>query len=91
MLFALTLAALVKLLIASESPRLCAGLYTAFVSAIVVLGILAGSTTIGEAALSVLLAFAISFSYFWVLNRLELMSGLWWIVLLGGAAAAFFL
>lgn len=89
--FALVLAVLVTLLIETEKPRLCAGLYTALVLVFQVASLLGGNPDWRGAVLAVLVAFALSYAYFWVLNRIETGSWSWWCVLLGGALAAFLL
>ena len=89
MLFAFTLAALVKLLIVTEKPGQCVAIYTGFVFIFSLVGLLAEQITLGAAALGVVLAFLLSFAYFSALNRLELGSGGWWFVMLAGALAAF--
>lgn len=91
MWFALILAILVKLLIETENPRLCAGFYATLVLVAETIALLTGYSTWYRALLTVLLALSLSYAYFWVLDRIETGSLPWWVVLLGGALAAFFL
>jgi len=89
--FALVLAVLVKLLIETEKPLLCAGFYAALVLVFQVAALLAGDPDWRGGVLAVLAAFVLSYAYFWALNRIETGSWPWWCVLLGGALTAFLL
>lgn len=91
MLYAVVLAVLVKLLIATESPRLCAGFFTAVVAIGQAVGVVAGASPWSEAILAVLAGFVLSYGYFWLLNRFEAGSLPWWMVLVGGPLAVLFL
>lgn len=76
---AIFLASLVKLLIATNRPVLCAGIY---VSLGFVFGLLLGRpfayVLIGSA-----ISFALALAYFWLLDRFE-DSGLFWVILVVG-------
>ena len=61
MLFALVLAILVKLLIETENPLLCAGIYTTLVLIFGLLGLGFGSASWIELFSGVLIAFLLSF------------------------------
>ena len=77
----LVLIALIKLLLASHSPKLCAGLY---VVAVVIINL---SVSISFDIINLLftasIAFIFSYIYFWLLDRFE-GSGWWWGILVGG-------
>lgn len=72
------LVSLIRLLLATDSPLLCAGLYT-------VAGVVFGAVT-GNPFLAILIAMLIRFAlaslYFWLLYRIE--GFLWWIILFCG-------
>ena len=71
---------LIKLLLATNKPFMCAGIYTA-------LGFIFG-LLIGQSFLNVLIAsvvaFAFSALYFWLLDRFEYNILLWWVILMVG-------
>jgi hypothetical protein len=72
------LVSLIRLLLATESPLLCAGLFTGA-------GVVFGAVT-GNPFLVILIAMVIRFAlaslYFWLLSRTE--GFLWWIILICG-------
>jgi len=91
MLYAFVLAVLVKLLIETESPRLCAGFFATVVLVGEVAVALAGRSAWYWPILAVPTAFCLSYAYFGLLNRIETASLPWWVVLLGGALVPFLL
>ena len=91
MLYAFVLAALVKLLIETENPLLCAGIFAILALATETMSMLYGYSAWYEALLSLFVVCALAYGYFWLLNRIETASLPWWSVLLGGALVAFFL
>jgi hypothetical protein len=84
MVYAFVLAAFVKLLLVTESPRLCAGLYTGLAAVSAVIAVLEGGTSVFRALLTVALAGGVAYAYFWSLSRIERGTGTWWAVLLAG-------
>ena len=73
------LVALYKILVQTNSPLACAGLYS-FVAAIfhyTYHGFLIGSV-------AVVISFALAYLYFWLLSRFD-QGILFWVILLGGA------
>ena len=77
------LVALVKLLISTDKPLLCAGLYTFVGSALGLLFVFGGETSILIWLLVTVLRFGLSSLYFWLLDRVG--DGiLWWIILILG-------
>ena len=77
----LILVGLVRLLVETRRPFLCAGIYAL---AAVVPPAFTGAPLSGL-AVAAALTFVLAAVYFWLLNRLE--GGLlWWLVLLGGLA-----
>ncbi len=78
------LVALIRLLIATDNPLLCAGIYTAVVAG----GSLLGGAGPAEAVLSSGLAFLTSGIYFWLLKRFD-GSFLWWVIMIAGVLIAF--
>lgn len=77
----LVLLGLIKLLEATDSPILCAGIYA------VVAAIFAGlaTTEISKVLLVGLVGFILSLIYFWLLKKTRF-SWVWWIVMIGGVA-----
>lgn len=90
-IYAIVIAVLIKLLLATENPLLCAGFAAGFAAVSAGLGVFSGHTTVFWALAAVLLTFLCSLAYFWVLDRMKTGSFEWWIVLLAGALAGFFL
>ena len=81
------LAVLIRLLVATNRPWLCAGLYTGVLIVWNVVELFAGNTPFlpGLPALLIFAAirFALSGFYFWLLNRID--GGVWWwIVMIAG-------
>jgi uncharacterized membrane protein (DUF485 family) len=73
------LVGMIRLLIATDKPRLCAGIYGSVVTA----GALLSGQSVPTALIGGVLAFFLSGVYFWLLNRFD--SGLlWWVVLVCG-------
>ena len=71
---------LLRLLVETENPLLCASLFTGLS---VLLGFLFGAGVLG-ALLGGAIAFVYSFAYFWILDRLVGAGLLWWAILVGG-------
>lgn len=88
---AIVLAALVKLLVETENPLLCALFYTALALIGALLALTTGTVSVFGIVLSLIAAFALSLAYFWILNRLEPVTPVWWVVLIGGPAVVYFL
>ena len=76
MLLAIALAVLVKLLLETENPVLCAGFFTALALIFQLLALGLSSVALIDAVLGVASAFVLSFAYFWLLNRIETAYGL---------------
>ena len=85
MLFAFVLAAFIKLLFITDSPRCVAGLYTAAVGIWAIVAVAGGAVSVPAALLGLVLSGAIAFAYFWSLLRLRLWTGAWWAVVVAGA------
>jgi hypothetical protein len=81
---ALLLAALIRLLIATSKPLLCASIYAGVVFA---LGAVF-SGDIARAAITACFAFIVAFAYFWTLDRIHSLA-IWWIVAVVGASVVF--
>jgi hypothetical protein len=90
MLNALVLVAFIKLLFVTDSPRLCAGIYTGMVALWAVIDIAAGEIHIGVAVFGLILAGGLSWVYFSMLRRLHPWTGAWWAVALGGPVVLMF-
>ena len=76
----IVLAALIRLLIATDKPFLCSGIYAGIALALN----LAFSGSVLAAFISAAIAFALASLYFWMLDRLDSASVMWWVVALGG-------
>ena len=70
------LAGMIRLLIATDKPVLCAAIYAGVV---LVIGAVFGDPMAGVMFMTGL-AFISAFVYFWILNRLDTSSVLWWII-----------
>jgi len=70
------LAAMIRLLIATSKPLLCAGVYAG--CAFVLDAVFGQNFT--RAAMMAGLSFVIAAVYFWILERLEMGSFVWWVV-----------
>jgi hypothetical protein len=81
----IVLIALIKLLIATDKPLLCAGLYTFVGFAFGMLAVISGQAPFLAVLLITPIRFGLSSLYFWLLDRIG--GGiLWWIVLILGLA-----
>lgn len=78
----LILAALVRLLLATEKPFLCSTLYVLPRA----LFELAAGASMEALALSCGLAWGLASLYFWLLNRFDSGTGLWWTIAIVGLA-----
>ena len=76
------LAALVRLLIATDKPFLCSGIYAA---AGFLLGLAFGGKVLAV-LISACIGFALASVYFWLLDRLDQGSAVWWLVAILGIA-----
>ena len=76
----LVLAAFIRLLIATDKPFLCSGLYAALVF---VLGLIGGAKILFLLILTIV-AFALASLYFWLLDRVEAGTPLWWVIAVVG-------
>jgi heme/copper-type cytochrome/quinol oxidase subunit 4 len=81
----LLLAALLKLLIVSDKPLLCAVLYTVVAFGLNAVMWIAGDTSIFVVLFLGVVQFLCSFVYFWLLYRIG-EGALWWGVLIVGLA-----
>lgn len=88
---AMLLTALVKVLIETENPKLCAGIYSGMVLAMQLVALGIGAVTFLHAVIAVALGVGWSLGYFWILNRYEFGTGGWWAILIGGALLRVFL
>jgi hypothetical protein len=79
------LAALVRLLIATEKPFLCSGLYAVVP---LLLG-LAMQRPWERLLTSAGVVFILASIYFWLLNRLDEGSAVWWVIAIAGIALGF--
>jgi hypothetical protein len=77
---ALILAALIKVLLTTNKPFLCAGIYAGVGF---VLSLLAG-TSLLVLVLATVLRFALASLYFWLLDRFEDSTGLFWLIAILG-------
>lgn len=76
----LLLAALIRLLIATEKPFLCSGIYAGIA---LLFGVFFGGSLLGAVIVGGI-AFGLASLYFWILDRLDTGSVVWWAVALGG-------
>jgi len=76
----LLLVGLIKLLIESEKPFLCSGLY---VAAHFVFGMIR-ELPFSELLLGSGILFALASLYFWLLYRIEMGTARWWVVIVAG-------
>ena len=81
----IVLVALIKLLIATDKPLLCSGLYTFVGFALGLLTVIGGQAPLLPLLLVTGIRFALSSLYFWLLYRIG-EGALWWIVLILGLA-----
>lgn len=82
---ALFFAAIVKVLLTTDRPFLCAGLYALAILAMNFLSVLTGQATWLQLAAATGIALAVSSVIFVLLSKTE--GGLWWLVLILGTAA----
>jgi hypothetical protein len=76
----LILYGLVLLLVRTEKPFLCSGIYT---GVHIFFSILLGANLLSILVLGAI-AFLLASLYFWLLSRIQTGHPLWWIVLVGG-------
>jgi hypothetical protein len=75
----LVLIGMIRLLIATDRPDLCAGIY----GSVTLAGALLSGESLPSALVAGLFAFVLSGLYFWLLKRFD--SGIfWWVVLVAG-------
>ena len=74
------LAGLIRLLIATEKPFLCSGIYAGIA---LIFGLAFGASILA-ALISATIGFALASLYFWLLNRLDDGSLVWWLVAVVG-------
>jgi hypothetical protein len=72
------LVALIKLLLATDKPFLCSGLYAGLVF---LFGLMYGPVA---ALVAGVISFVLSSIYFWLLSKFEGAGLLWWVILIGG-------
>ena len=86
MIRCLLLVGLIRLLIATDKPFLCSGIYAA---GNFILGLAIGHSFLGV-LLGTGIGFVLASVYFWLLDRLDGSSQvLWWVVAIGGFAIGF--
>jgi hypothetical protein len=78
------LAAMIRLLIATNKPLLCAGIYAG--SAFALGAVFSGDIT--RVTIMSGLAFIAAFAYFWTLDRINSLA-IWWLVAVVGAPLVF--
>ena len=76
----LILAGLIRLLIATEQPFLCSGLYA---GGVLVLGLIFGVPFV-TMLIAATISFALASLYFWLLVRFEGSGPIWWLILIFG-------
>src|SRR5262249_4268121 len=81
---ALLLAGLVKVLIETENPQLCAGIYSALLLFYLFVGYYLGQYGVLMAIGAFVLGAGWALLYFRALNRLEFGTGTWWLFLIVG-------
>lgn len=72
--------ALIKILMITDQPFLCSGLY----AGLVLLLALAFGNAMQVALLAALIGFVLASIYFWLLSRFEGSGLLWWVILIAG-------
>ena len=78
---AIVLLGLVRVLLVTEKPLLCSGIYAAFAFLLV---LATESSITGAALLGVALVFGYATVYFYLLSQFESHEPYWWIVLVAG-------
>ena len=86
---ALIFAALVKLLITTDKPFLCASLYAFVILAMGFLPVQTGQATYLQLLIATAIGFGVSSTIFLLLSKTE--GGIWWMVLILGAVAILFI
>jgi hypothetical protein len=76
----IVLAALIRLLIETDKPLLCSGIYAGVA---LVFGLAFGHS-LPAVLISVGIGFVLASIYFWLLNRLDTGSVVWWLVAIIG-------
>ena len=76
------LAALIRLLIATDKPFLCSGIYAGVV---LIMGLVVGGK-LPLVLVSAGVGFALASLYFWLLDRLDAQPAMWWLVAILGIA-----
>lgn len=79
----IVLVALIRLLIATDKPLLCSGLYTFVGFALGLLAVMGGQAAFPALLIATVIRFALSSLYFWLLYRIG-EGALWWVVLILG-------
>jgi hypothetical protein len=74
----LFLVSLIRVLIMTDQPFWCSGIYA---SAVFIFGLMTGAPFL-NVLIAAAIAFALTSLYFWLLNRFE--GFLWWIIMLVG-------
>lgn len=74
------LVALIRVLVITDKPLLCSGIYSALA---LVFGLLSGHSILAV-VITAVIGFGLASLYFWALSRLEDSQGLWWLVAIGG-------
>jgi hypothetical protein len=77
----IVLVGLIRLLVATEKPILCSGIYTGIAF---FFGLIMGNP-FWSVLFSSAIGFALASLYFWLLDQIQ-DGALWWIVLIGGLA-----
>jgi len=81
----IVLAALIRLLIATDKPLLCAGLYTFVGFALGLLAVMGGQAPFLALVIVAAIRFGLSALYFWLLYKIG-EGALWWAILILGLA-----
>jgi len=84
----IALAALIKLLIATDKPILCSSIYTFVVFALGLLEVMVGNAPFLGLLIVTIICFGLSSLYFWLLYKIG-EGGLWWIVFSFGLVILF--
>ena len=86
---ALILAALVKLLIATDKPFLCSSLYAFVILAMGFLSVQTGQATYLQLLIATAIGFGVSSVIFLLLSKTE--GGMWWTILILGIVVILFI
>jgi hypothetical protein len=79
------LAALVRILLITDNPLLCSGIYTA----VVFILSLVGGAPLPAILIVCAIVFGVSFLYFYLLNRFDSGTVIWWVIAIAGALLIF--